>query len=138
MRLSKRQNVKTLAVDMTPMIDIVFLLIIFFMTVSQVSKVNKERLELPKLEGSEDQQPMVMTINVDADGEISMSGEKRSLSQLVSLVGKERRRLKDVSLLTIVLRADQSADSSVVNSIVSRLAEMQIKKLRVAVVSPGT
>ena len=41
--------------NMTPMIDIVFLLIIFFMTVNQVTEVSKERLSLPQVKGGEDQ-----------------------------------------------------------------------------------
>ena len=53
MRLSKRHN-PGLQMNMTPMIDVTFLLLIFFMTVSQVSAVNKEQLELPQLKGSED------------------------------------------------------------------------------------
>ena len=41
--------------NLTPMIDVVFLLLIFFMTVSQVSKINKERLDLPQQQGAEEQ-----------------------------------------------------------------------------------
>ena len=57
MRLSKRRRDTLAIMDMTPMIDIVFLLLIFFMTVSQVSEINKIQLSLPKLEGSDDQRP---------------------------------------------------------------------------------
>ena len=44
---------------MTPMIDVTFLLLIFFMTVSQVSKLNREQLELPRQQGTEEQQPTI-------------------------------------------------------------------------------
>ena len=52
MKLSKHRRRPDVAFNMTPMIDIVFLLIIFFMTVSQITQVNDEPIELPKLEGS--------------------------------------------------------------------------------------
>ena len=58
---------------MTPMIDIVFLLIVFFMTVSQISESNKELLQLPQLEGSQDLQPSTLTVNINRAGDILVS-----------------------------------------------------------------
>ena len=57
MRLSKRRRSTKAAMNMTPMIDVAFLLMIFFMTVSQVSKLNREQLELPRQQGTEEQEP---------------------------------------------------------------------------------
>ena len=51
MRLSKHRRAGVPLMNMTPMIDVVFLLLIFFMTVSQVSQINRERLRLPKEKG---------------------------------------------------------------------------------------
>ena len=69
MRLTKRRRTTSARINMTPMIDIVFLLIIFFMTVSQVTEVNREQLSLPKQPGAEDQKPAILTANFRADGE---------------------------------------------------------------------
>ena len=41
--------------DITPMIDITFLLLIFFITVTQVSDAAKEPIDLPKQKGEEDE-----------------------------------------------------------------------------------
>lgn len=46
---AKRRRRRGLNADMTPMIDIVFLLIIFFVLVSQISQAERVRLDLPKL-----------------------------------------------------------------------------------------
>ena len=59
MRLCKRRRPTKVAMNMTPMIDVTFLLLIFFMTVSQVSKLNREQLELPRQQGTEEQQPTI-------------------------------------------------------------------------------
>ena len=57
MRLTKRGTTALPDLNMTPMIDVVFQLLIFFMLVPHMSQVNKELLELPKLEGgTEDQE----------------------------------------------------------------------------------
>jgi len=108
MRLTKHRRNTRPEMDMTPMIDIVFLLIIFFMTVTQVSKLNKEQLELPKLKGTEDQKPSVLTVNVTETGEIRVSGRTLSSGDFVSLVNRELRRVgDDPNLLGIVIRESQ-------------------------------
>ena len=137
MRLNKRRRNTCPDMDMTPMIDIVFLLLIFFMTVTQVSKLNKERLELPQLKGMEDQKPTALIINVTETGEIRVSGRTLSIGDFVSLVNRELRRVgDDPRLLGIVIRADQRGASAGVNSIVSALNRLQIKRVRIAVEVP--
>ncbi len=125
---------------MTPMIDIVFLLIIFFMTVSQVSEINKERLELPKLKGSEDQKPALLTINVTEHGDRVVSGQTLTQSELLAVVSNEGdvliRSGDDPTRLSINIRCDQRAESRTVNKIVEALASMQINKIRITVEVP--
>ncbi len=123
--------------NMTPMIDIVFLLIIFFMTVTQVSRVNRERLDLPKQAGAEDQKPAVLTINVDQAGEIVVSGTIYPLADLIALVADELARVgDDPSRVKIVLRTDQRSKSATTNDIMRALARMQIHQVRIAVQVP--
>ncbi len=137
MRLSKHRRATIAEMDMTPMIDIVLLLIIFFMTVTQVSELNRERLELPRLAGSEDQKQTTMTINVDAAGQVLVSGHAMSVAQLLTLVSAELAKLgDDPQRMTVVLRADQRGDCRTVNQIVSALGQMQISRLRIAVQVP--
>jgi biopolymer transport protein ExbD len=120
--------------DMTPMIDIVFLLLIFFMTVSQVSEINKERLELPQLKGSEDQQPTTVTVNVTEAGAIVVSGNELSMPELVALVGDQLGSVgDDPSRLTIVLRADRRGTSRAVNEVITRLSQLGVTQVRIAV-----
>jgi biopolymer transport protein ExbD len=138
MRLSKRRRSTRAEMNMTPMIDIVFLLIIFFMTVTQVSELNRERLELPKLQGAEDQQPMTLTVNIDRDGEIVVSGNPLSVTRLLAIVSQELAKVgDDPSRLTVVLRADERGTSRTVNEIVTALARMQITRVRIAVQVPS-
>lgn len=136
MRLTRRRRMTRSGMNMTPMIDIVFLLIIFFMTVTQVSEVNKEQLELAAQQGSEDQQPTVLTVNVTQDGVIRVSGETISTATLVGLVDSEKRRLGNPLLLTVVIRTDQRASSETTNEIVKVLGELDIQRVRFAVAAP--
>ncbi len=122
---------------MTPMIDIVFLLIIFFMTVSQVTEINRERLELPRQPGSLDQKPAVLTINIDQHGEILVGGSVYQLSELLALVADELARLgDDPTRLTVVLRADRRTSGQSVNRMVTALSRLDIRKVRIPVQVP--
>ena len=137
MRLSKHRRRMSAEMDMTPMIDVTFLLLIFFMTVSQISSSNKTQLELPKLKGTEDQKPSVLTVNVTEPGDLIVSQRKYSIGELVSLVNRELRRVgDDPNRLGIVIRADQRGTSAGVNSVVAALNKLQIKRVRIAVEVP--
>jgi biopolymer transport protein ExbD len=123
--------------NMTPMIDIVFLLIIFFMTVTQVSELNKEMLELPELQGSEDQERTTLTINVTDSEELVISGRTITIGGLVDLMNQELARLQgDPSRLTVVVRADRRGQSRMVNEVVSALARLGLRQIRIAVQTP--
>lgn len=138
MRLSKRRRSTIAAMNMTPMIDIVFLLLIFFMTVSQVSEINKVQLSLPKLTGSDDQKPATVTINVDATGQIIVGGRIVELGDLLAMVSSELQRVgDDPAMLHIVIRADENSEARPVNQVVSALGRMQITRVRIAVQSEG-
>jgi biopolymer transport protein ExbD len=137
MRLSKHRRPTIVDMNMTPMIDVVFNLLIFFMTVSQASEVNRERLELPKLKGSQDQTRTTLTINVNRQEEVIVSGNRITLGQLLALVSQELARVgDDPSRLTIVLRADERAACRTVNQIVTALVKLQVTRVRIAVEVP--
>ncbi len=137
MRLSKRRRQNVAGMDMTPMIDVVFNLLIFFMTVSQVSRANREPVELPKLRGSEDQKAAVLTINVMRDGGIVVSGSRVSIAGLVSMIeGEVARTGGDPARMTVVVRGDERGDCRAVNQVVAALAHIPINRVRIAVQVP--
>jgi len=119
------------------MIDIVFLLIIFFMTVTQVSKINKEQLELARQKGSQDQQKANITINVTAEGEYRVTGKQVSLTQIVSLVSQEMSALGgDASRLKVTVRTDQRSISRHTNEVMKALSRIGVLRVNNAVESP--
>lgn len=116
------------------MIDVTFLLLIFFMTVSQVSAVNKQSIPLPKLRGSQDQQEAAITINVSETGEINVSGNTVSLATVIQdLTTAINEAGGDPSRVAVTLRADRRGNSRMVNEIVRACNKLQIVRLRLAV-----
>jgi len=137
MRLAKGKKSGSLLMNMTPMIDVVFLLLIFFMTVSQVSQINRLRLELPKQSGTLDQGQAAMTINVGEDGQIFVGGDATSMAGLVEAVFEQLAAANnDPQRLAVVIRADRRSASRTVNQVVVALSKLGIQRVRVAVEAP--
>src|SRR5438067_12214531 len=124
MRLAKRHGTK-LEINMTPMIDVTFLLLIFFMTVNQVSKAQRERVALPQLAGSQGQSQQALVINVDRFGQIVVAANSVTLPELMGVVSGEIARLakqhQELDRLTVILRADRDGNCRTVNDIVTAL-----------------
>ncbi|MBA2113429.1 ExbD/TolR family protein [Bremerella alba] len=138
MKLSKKRVRHTKGMDITPMIDIVFLLLIFFITVSQVSETNREKLELPELKGAKDQKKTSLVVNINKAGEIVVAGNPVQLADIAFLVGNElEANGGDAAMVTVVVRVDQKATCEVPNALVKQLASQGISKVRLAVQVPN-
>jgi biopolymer transport protein ExbD len=136
MRLLKHRRGARMEINMTPMIDVTFLLLIFFMTVNQMSRTNKEAIPLPALQGTQDQSEGTLTINVDLAGQIIVSANPVSLTELVGLVsGALRDAGNNPEQVTIVLRAHRDGNCRTVNEVIRTLNKLQITRVRLAVES---
>ncbi|MBW3599245.1 MAG: biopolymer transporter ExbD [Planctomycetes bacterium] len=137
MQLTKHRRQATSRMNMTPMIDVVFLLLIFFMTVTQVSEVNRERIELPQQKGVEDQKPAELIINVMEDGRIVVSGNTVTMPRLVAILSETLREAGGNPMqVDVVLRADARGTSATVNDVVETLNKMEMRRVRIAVQVP--
>jgi biopolymer transport protein ExbD len=137
MRLRKRSPSTVLALNMTPMIDVVFLLLIFFMTVSQVTKLQREPIQLPEVERAEEQQPAEVTVNVRQDGTVLLSGRPVTPDELARELDRLKHALGgDPSRIRVLIRADERSASRAVNQLVAGLSSLGIHAVRIAVEVP--
>lgn len=91
--MARRNRRETIAMDLTPLIDIVFLLLVFFLVTSQFKKNELALLmKLPKSEqgaGSEKKvDQLVIELN---DEQIAVNGAKTSLEELPALFAKANK-----------------------------------------------
>jgi len=109
-----RSKLKSAELDLTPMVDVVFLLIVFFTLVINFAAADQnERVRLPVSELA--QPPELpptepMTLHVLADGNIIYNGIEYSLEGLQRPIGDHLRflRVMDISLerVTVIIRGD--------------------------------
>jgi biopolymer transport protein ExbD len=116
-----------IAIDMTPMVDVAFLLLIFFMTTTQFKPPEKVGVELPGSK-SEIHVPETKTIilTVNAAGEIYISDENLSQTTLVpleSLVNAITTWRSRNPAAVVVVKGDKGADYGTVADVMNALAE---------------
>ena len=135
MKLSKTHRDHSLGFVMTPMIDIVFLLIIFFLTVSQITRVVEHPMPLSMVEqGAAESVPTTVTINLDKRGDIIVSGERYSVDRTMTILrNKLSQSGNDPARLQDELRCHRECPTEKVNIVMLRLSEIGIQQVFAAV-----
>lgn len=140
MVLRKRRRDYGNEVNIAPLIDVVFLLIIFFMTVSQVTRVEVESLDLPEAKTGEEVKDALagrLVISVHKDGQITVSERTHTLQSLQSLLTAEVKRRGSANI-RVLIRGDRKSSWGVIGAIMSACAKRGNSRVRVAVVEPGS
>ena len=83
--LKKKRRIG-ISIDMTPMVDVAFLLLIFFMTTTQFQPPEKDKIDLPK-SASEAKSPESDIITIAVTKERDNAGQK--LPSMVSVIYKK-------------------------------------------------
>jgi len=135
MKLTKTKRDHSVSFQITPMIDIVFLLIIFFMTVSQITRVIDQPLPLPVVPTAVvADSPATATINIDRRGQIFVGGKKLTLENSMQILENKLSQLEpDTNRLRIEVRCDRRCPSQYVNRIIERLSALGIESVRISV-----
>jgi len=125
-------------IDLTPMIDVVFLLIVFFMTTAQFASMSKERLELPKQQGETAGSPeAAIVVNLRASGELIVSGETITLERLLRRVAADIAKAGSADQLDLLVRADRGASAAILNDLADGLADRGVATWRLATERPA-
>lgn len=127
-------STRAVVIDMTPMIDIVFQLLIFFLVTAQMAEQSRANLNLPKEKGEEttEREQAGLTINVLPDGSVVVNDQTVSLEALDRMVDEAVRIAGGPDRLKPLIRADRSADSARLNEVFNRLSGRGLSAIRLA------
>ena len=155
MNLSKHDPETDMEMDMTPMIDVVFLLIIFFMVITDMTQQDLEDLQLPMAVYATEDRPEPgeyrPVVNIDINGVIKIKRQKyydpespddyKLLREHLSDVAKNMKRDEDNPTLpgdSLLVRADESTAFKHVQKVMEQCGYQDVKiwKLQLAVKVP--
>ncbi|GIW97975.1 MAG: biopolymer transporter ExbD [Pirellulaceae bacterium] len=121
------------SVNLTPMIDVVFLLIVFFMVGTQFADDERHiDVALPSVgaAGNNASPPRRHTIEVLADGVVLLDGTALTLEQLRSHLRTQTANQRNTQ---VVVRADGRATHQQVAAVYAVVSQAGIKQLSIAV-----
>jgi biopolymer transport protein ExbD len=141
MRFGKRvPGERVRSIEITPLIDVVFLLIIFFMTTARFALETRADLDLPRERGEQQEtaEEAGIIINIDGDGAIIVDRERISLEGLERIVTAEVNRLpgRNAQSLKLLIRADRGGNTARLNEVVARLRKLGVGAARLATQVP--
>ncbi|MGE4319382.1 MAG: ExbD/TolR family protein [Deferribacterales bacterium] len=133
MRFSREEK-RQISVDITPLIDVVFLLLIFFMVSTTFIYSNSIDVNLPAAKGDEKQINDSIRIVLTKDGEITINGKPFASEAVQDELVKMKETIPDT---TVIIEADTEVPHGQVVHIMdaSRLAGYQ--KFAIAVEEEG-
>ncbi|MDA8920773.1 biopolymer transporter ExbD [Gammaproteobacteria bacterium] len=124
------------ALNLTPLIDIVFLLLIFFMVTTSFSRETRLLVSLPEASGSVENAAESIEVLVDREGGYAINGRRLVNAEVDSLVrGLELESGGDVSLL-VVLVADAEVQHQSVVSAMEAIGRAGFTSLSIATREP--
>jgi len=121
------------SVNMTSMIDIVFLLIIFFMVGTKFAEEERKiALEVPHVSdrGTLTSAPERCVVNVYRDGDVTLDGQTLSLGELTSRLSSARRQHAE---LAVLVRGDGTGQFQRVAEVLNACKQAGIAELAISV-----
>lgn len=134
MKLSHKLDIQDLKLDMTPLIDVVFQLLIFFMLSSSFVFQTGIKINLPSSEFNEAQKPNEITIGISEDNrlfynefETTIEGIKLKFDVLVQTTPET----------VVVIKADKNVKHGRVVEIMGIAKNIGLQRLAVATAPPA-
>jgi biopolymer transport protein ExbD len=135
MRFQRSEEMKAAEFDLTPMIDVVLLLIIFFMLSSQFARVNAKAVNLPAESGEtieEGSSSHEVVVDIDAAGAISVLNRTIADAELEGAIRSAAANASD-----FVIRADRACMTERLNLVATTLMKQQVRSWKLAVAGEG-
>jgi biopolymer transport protein ExbD len=128
-----RQKKQEVSVNLTPLIDIVFLLLIFFMVSTSFTRETQIKLDLPKasvepLESKVDS----LEISVDKEGRYFVNGKGLVNQSIETLLGAISPIINDNKDISVIISADANTPYQSVVTAMEATSQLGVVNLKMA------
>ncbi len=129
----KRQRAAELDVNLTPLIDVVFLLLIFFMVSTTFTKETHLQINLPEASGDAVvDDPLVIDISITTDGNYSINGQRLVNGQIETIKRGILKAARNKEQLPVTITADAQAPHQSVISAMDAAGQLGFVRLSIA------
>lgn len=120
-------------IEIAPLVDVVFLLVIFFAVSTSFLEKSGMKLDLPSSTSTAEREASEITVNLGADGRMEFMGEPVTAEDLPDML---RQALEEHGRNVVVLRADTNTSHGDVVRVMDLIRESGAEGLTVAARSP--
>ncbi|MGL5376749.1 MAG: ExbD/TolR family protein [Cetobacterium sp.] len=121
-RKTKRRSLAT--PDLTPLIDVVFLLLIFFMLVTTFDKYSGFKIELPKSTIESKATENISELIIDSEEKYY-----KKIGDKSELILKEEISIKFINIKEVTLTADKNLKYDIVVNAIGELKKIEVEKV---------
>lgn len=136
MNLRPERSDERVDINLTPLIDVVFLLLIFFMVSTTFDRHAKLKVELPEASAKKEQQqteePLVLSI--DAKGNYFINDRQVVNTTLETLKTALQKSIADRKDVALVLRADAKTPHQSVVRAMDAASQLGLTRLSIATI----
>ena len=129
MRAYRKRPWAAMAVNMTPLIDVVFLIIIFFIIMINFSEMHIRKVELPKADEvrqSKVDKQLKMLIVIKSKDMILLERKKIQVAHLAEALNSGQNLPQDI---TITIQAEKNVPYEVIKDVMHKLSLANISKI---------
>ncbi len=119
--------------NLTPLIDCVFLLLVFFMVTTIFTSSVGLQIELPEAENWQQISETKMFLSIDEDGRMELNSRVVTKTSLASMLSNEKRRTRSV---TLIVKADREARHEYTLDIMEIAKSLGVETISLAVDKP--
>jgi len=139
-RLNRPRELTEAPFDLTPMVDVVLLLIIFFMLSAQFAETFGSPMNLPTEKGERRPKPeQSIVVDLTREGVVLLGGQQVPMDRLALLVSADiqgftsRRQTWE-----LVVRADRDCPGAHLNRLAATLAAVGVRSWKLGVAGEGS
>tara|TARA_R110002096_G_scaffold269820_10_gene463713 strand:- start:10012 stop:10437 length:426 start_codon:yes stop_codon:yes gene_type:complete len=132
----RRKNREELDLNLTPLIDVVFLLLIFFMVTTTFDRETQLNIELPQAAGEQKKAEQVLEISIDSSNRFYINQKEIVNSGLETVKRAIKQAAADQKDMPLLISADGKATHQSVMTVLDAASQLGLVNITFAANEP--
>ena len=129
----QRKEEEEVGVNLTPLIDVVFILLLFFMVTTTFNRHSELRIDLPEASSeSQPEQQKQLEIAIDASGTYFVNGQRMVNTKAETLLLALRKAIGNDKEVPVSIRADAKTPPQSVITAMDAASKLGLTKMSIA------